>query len=209
MRPRPKGPQFPADDLHAMLIAFGDAASNKASGALPATMSALDAIVTDFVIETCHEAAAHAGGAGRAKVKQDDFQWALRRDARKLGRVQELLEIDKDLKNKRKMVEMDEGVVMRREGREAAAALAAATAASAGEEGANANGDGAAPEKTKRRRTATDARSEKSAGGSKKQRGGQAESVRESIEVRPAPASDDADAEPDAAEPSLDDLFGE
>jgi transcription initiation factor TFIID subunit 13 len=63
------------------------------------------------VIETCHEAGVHAAYANRSKVKVDDFQFALRKDSRKLGRVQELLDIDRDLKNKRKAFNVDEGNV--------------------------------------------------------------------------------------------------
>ena len=220
MRPRPKGPQFPPEDLHAMLLAFGDP-STLTGAPLPATISTLDSIVTDFVIESCHEAAAHATAASRAKVKQDDFQWALRRDARKLGRVQELLELDRELKMKRRMVEMDEGEVLKREARDDAAAAA----------------EGGA--KVKRRRkaataTATapaeEAGSEKSAGaGSRRGRKGKGkgdgkeagEGVRQSIEADAAAAAgsngveaslEDVDVEaemPDALEPDLGELFGE
>jgi transcription initiation factor TFIID subunit 13 len=63
------------------------------------------------VIETCHEAGAHAAHAHRSKVKVDDFQFALRKDSKKLGRVQELLDMDRELKNKRKAFNVDEGNV--------------------------------------------------------------------------------------------------
>jgi transcription initiation factor TFIID subunit 13 len=106
-RPRTTGQQwFPTEDLEAMLYAFGDTRQP-----LPETVRVLDSIITDFVIETCHEAEAHARYAGRSKVKVDDFQFCLRHDSKKLGRVQDLLDIDRELKNKRKAFNVDEGSI--------------------------------------------------------------------------------------------------
>lgn len=76
-------------------------------------MRTLDEIATDFIIETCHEAEAHARHAGRAKIKVDDFQFALRNDGKKLGRVQELLEMEKRIKRDRQAFNTDEGKVTR------------------------------------------------------------------------------------------------
>jgi transcription initiation factor TFIID subunit 13 len=64
-----------------------------------------------FVIETCHEAEAHARHASRAKIKVDDFQFALRHDSKKLGRVQELLDMDREIAKKRRAFDVDEGKV--------------------------------------------------------------------------------------------------
>lgn len=107
MRLRQKGQQFPASDLTAFLIAFGDCDSP-----LPETVKVLDEIVTDYIIETCHEAASVAHHARRAKIKLDDFKFMLRRDTAKLGRVSEMLETDKELKRKRKAFDTDEGAVI-------------------------------------------------------------------------------------------------
>ena len=60
-------------------------------------------ITTSFIIETCHEAAAHASYSRRQKIKVDDFTFALRKDPAKLGRVQELVQMDKHLKTLRKV----------------------------------------------------------------------------------------------------------
>ncbi|KAF2424835.1 TFIID-18kDa-domain-containing protein [Tothia fuscella] len=106
-RPRTTGQQwFPQDDLEAMLVAFGDDLKP-----LPETIRVLDSIITDYVIETCHEAESHARYSNRSKVKVDDFQFALRHDHKKLGRVQELLDMEKELKSKRKAFNVDEGNV--------------------------------------------------------------------------------------------------
>ena len=75
-------------------------------------MRVLDEIITDYIIETCHEAASVAHHARRAKIKLDDFKFMLRRDTGKLGRVSEMLETDKELKRKRKAFDTDEGAVL-------------------------------------------------------------------------------------------------
>ncbi|PVH96503.1 TFIID-18kDa-domain-containing protein, partial [Periconia macrospinosa] len=106
MRQRQKGQQFPGPELESFLIAYGDDLNP-----LPATIRVLDEIVTDYIIETCHEAAAVAHHARRQKIKLDDFKFMLRRDAAKLGRVSEILETDKELKRKRKAFDTDEGTV--------------------------------------------------------------------------------------------------
>lgn len=77
-------------------------------------MRVLDEIVTDYIIESCHEAAAVAHHARRAKIKLDDFKFMLRRDTGKLGRVSEMLETDKELKRKRKAFDTDEGAVLQK-----------------------------------------------------------------------------------------------
>lgn len=111
MRLRQKGQQFPTQDLEAFLLAFGDN-----DYPLPETVRILDEIVTDYIIETCHEAASVAHHARRAKIKLDDFKFMLRRDTGKLGRVSEMLETDKELKRKRKAFDTDEGAVMAEKG---------------------------------------------------------------------------------------------
>ena len=62
-----------------LLYAYGDDQEP-----LPETVRVLDAIVTDFVIENCHQAAQVATYAGRQKVKLDDFRFVMRKDAIKL-----------------------------------------------------------------------------------------------------------------------------
>jgi transcription initiation factor TFIID subunit 13 len=93
--------------VEAFLLAFGDN-----DYPLPETVRVLDEIVTDYIIETCHEAASVAHHARRAKIKLDDFKFMLRRDTVKLGRVSDMLETDKELKRKRKAFDTDEGAVL-------------------------------------------------------------------------------------------------
>ncbi|KAI9811615.1 MAG: Transcription initiation factor TFIID subunit 13 [Pycnora praestabilis] len=93
---RHKGQQNFYSDLKALLYAYGDDREP-----LPETIKVLDEIVTDYIIETAHSAASSATYSRRAKIKVDDFKFALRKDPSKLGRVQELLEMDKELKKAR------------------------------------------------------------------------------------------------------------
>ncbi|KAF2471685.1 TFIID-18kDa-domain-containing protein [Lindgomyces ingoldianus] len=129
MRLRQKGQQFPTQDLEQFLIAFGDD-----DRPLQETVKCLDEIVTDFIIESCHEAASIAHHARRAKIKVDDFKFMLRRDPTKLGRVSELLEADKELKRKRKAFDTDEGAVAKENvvGKDGATAGAAGVGAGVG-----------------------------------------------------------------------------
>jgi transcription initiation factor TFIID subunit 13 len=69
----------------------------------PETVRVLDEILTDFIIETCHNAVAIASYSGRTKLKLADFEWVLRKDAMKLGRVSEMFRKEKELKDKRKV----------------------------------------------------------------------------------------------------------
>lgn len=106
MRARPKGQQFHSTDLEAYLTAFGDDLSP-----LPETVKCLDEIVTDFIIETCHSAAQCASYSHRAKIKVDDFKFALRKDPKKLGRVNELLGLEKEIKRNRKAFDVEDQIV--------------------------------------------------------------------------------------------------
>lgn len=102
----PLTPPLPPKIVETFLLAFGDN-----DYPLPETTRILDEIITDYIIETCHEAASVAHHARRAKIKLDDFKFMLRRDTGKLGRVSDMLETDKELKNKRKAFNTDEGQV--------------------------------------------------------------------------------------------------
>jgi len=70
---------------------------------------ALDEIVTDFIIETCHQASRSASYSNRQKIKVDDFKFAIRGNEAMLGRVQELLGMDKELREARKQFDIPEG----------------------------------------------------------------------------------------------------
>ncbi|KAF2461351.1 transcription initiation factor IID, 18kD subunit-domain-containing protein [Lineolata rhizophorae] len=159
MRLRQKGQQFPSSDLEAYLVAFGDDYDP-----LPETVRVLDEIITDYIIETCHGAALSASYSRRAKIKVDDFKFTLRRDPQKLGRVTELLALDKEFKKKRKAFEVDEGELGKEAAKDEAgkggaggktgvASGAGETSGDEGDEGSLAGKDG---EGTKRKKAKKD-----------------------------------------------------
>lgn len=76
---------------------------------LPETVRVLDEIATDFIIETCFGAVRSAECSGRSKLKVDDFKFAIRGDPVLLGRVNELLAMDKHISTARKAFKTDEG----------------------------------------------------------------------------------------------------
>ena len=85
----------------------------------------LDELVTDFLIETCHTAARTATYSNRQKIKVDDFKFAIRNSEMMLGRVQQLLNLDKDFKTIRRehFGDVEEGRIgLERPGRGAAGA---------------------------------------------------------------------------------------
>lgn len=94
--------RFHPSDLQELLFAYGDNAPS-----LPATISILDEILTDFLMETCHAAALSASYSRRQKIKVDDFKWVLRSDGVLLGRVLEQMWKDKGLKEERKVMDFD------------------------------------------------------------------------------------------------------
>jgi transcription initiation factor TFIID subunit 13 len=114
--------------VEAYLVAFGDDRNP-----LPETVKVLDEIVTDFIIETCHEAAAVATHSRRAKIKVDDFKFMLRHDPAKLGKVQELLHLDKVIRESRKT--FDENAAIEKEALAREAAKEAAKAGGPAKEG--------------------------------------------------------------------------
>ncbi|KAK2760884.1 Transcription initiation factor TFIID subunit 13 [Arachnomyces sp. PD_36] len=107
---RQKGQLNFGPELKQMLHAYGDPLPHPdlPQEPLPETVRVLDDIVTDFVIDSCHSAAAVATHAGRQKVKADDFHFMLRGDPTKLGRVQELIRMEKELKEARKVFDQND-----------------------------------------------------------------------------------------------------
>lgn len=93
-----------------LLLAYGDPSPHSSfpSEPLPETVRVLDEIVTDFILEMCHGAAQYASYSRRQKIKVDDFRFALRRDPNKLGRVQELLRMERELKEARKAFDQND-----------------------------------------------------------------------------------------------------
>ncbi|KAJ5086328.1 hypothetical protein NUU61_007635 [Penicillium alfredii] len=122
---RHKGQMNFSSELRLLLLAYGDPSPHPSfpSEPLPETVRVLDEIVTDFILELCHGAAQVAHHARRQKIKVDDFRFALRRDPNKLGRVQELLRMERELKEARKAFDQNDDQVAKEAGKKGAAAL--------------------------------------------------------------------------------------
>lgn len=83
-----------------MMYAFGDEDPTNDS------VQVMEDILTDFITEFCHEAARAAGP--RQKVRIDDFKFVLRHDAKKLGRIEELLSLQKEIAKAKKLFDEED-----------------------------------------------------------------------------------------------------
>ncbi|KAK9456431.1 transcription initiation factor IID, 18kD subunit-domain-containing protein [Dipodascopsis uninucleata] len=92
------------NDVRALMYAFGDSVNPERE-----SVACLEDILTDYIVDMCHEAARMAKTTNRNKVKVDDFKFALRRDYRKLGRVEELQRLSKEIHEARKTFDDSEG----------------------------------------------------------------------------------------------------
>ncbi|CAF9943458.1 MAG: Transcription initiation factor TFIID subunit 13 [Alectoria fallacina] len=101
---RHKGQMNFEAELTQALYAYGDDKEP-----LPETVRIVDEMATDFIIETCFSAAKSAECCSRSKLKVDDFKFAIRGDPVLLGRVNELLAMDKHINTARKAFKTDEG----------------------------------------------------------------------------------------------------
>lgn len=86
--------------VKSMMYAFGDESPSTDS------ISVMEDILTDYITDLCTESARTA--YPRTKVKIDDFKFVLRRDAKKLGRVEELLGLQKEIASAKKLFNEDE-----------------------------------------------------------------------------------------------------
>ena len=96
----------PNQTVESFLYAFGDDPAP-----LDETVRVLDSIAKDFIVETCHQAHRAATISGRQKTKTDDFKFAVRGSEEMLGRVQGLLNAERELTDARKQFDTSEGKV--------------------------------------------------------------------------------------------------
>lgn len=91
-------------DVKALLYAFGDVEEPNYE-----TVNVLEDVLINYLIDTCHDAAAFAKTTHRQKIKVDDFKFALRKDPMKHGRIQELLALQKIITDAKKQFDNSEG----------------------------------------------------------------------------------------------------
>lgn len=91
-------------DIKALLYAFGDVPNP-----YPETVAVMEDILEEYITRVCYEAQKIARAGNRQKLKVEDFKFALRNDPRKLGRVEELLRLQKEIDQARKTFDNSEG----------------------------------------------------------------------------------------------------
>lgn len=91
-------------DIKALMYAFGDVPNP-----YPETVAVMEDILEDYIARVCGEAQKVARAGNRQKLKVDDFKFALRHDPKKLGRVEELLRLQKEIDQARKTFDNSEG----------------------------------------------------------------------------------------------------
>ncbi|QPG75126.1 hypothetical protein FOA43_002469 [Brettanomyces nanus] len=101
-----------SNDLKALLYAFGDSAAPNAE-----TIQTLEDVLTSYLIDVLMEANKVRQIQKRTKLKVDDIEFALRKDAVKLGRVYDLQEMDKQITMAKKMFDEEAEKPERDEGK--------------------------------------------------------------------------------------------
>ncbi|KAK0626785.1 transcription initiation factor IID, 18kD subunit-domain-containing protein [Immersiella caudata] len=94
---------FGHNELAQLLYGHGDV-----KAPLPDTVRVLDEMVTDFIQGVSFEATRAAHHAGRQKVKFEDFEFAMRRNPRFMGKIQEVFEKKKEIEAARKNFSIEE-----------------------------------------------------------------------------------------------------
>ncbi|KAK4188808.1 transcription initiation factor IID, 18kD subunit-domain-containing protein [Podospora australis] len=93
---------FGHNELAQLLYSHGDVRLP-----LNETVRVLDEIVTDFIQGVSFEATRAAHHAGRQKVKFEDFEFAMRRNPRFMGKIQEVFEKKKEIEAARKNFDIE------------------------------------------------------------------------------------------------------
>ncbi|XP_004487824.1 transcription initiation factor TFIID subunit 13 [Cicer arietinum] len=88
-------------ELQHMMYGFGDDPNP-----LPESVALMDDIVVEYVTELVHKA--QDIGSQRGKLSVEDFLYLIRKDMPKLKRCTELLSMNEELKQARKLFEADE-----------------------------------------------------------------------------------------------------
>ncbi len=85
-------------DLKSLLYAFGDSSSPNVE-----TIHFLEDILTSYLLDVLTSANQIRFIQERSKLKVDDLKFALRKDSTKLGRIQDLLRMDSEISNAKKL----------------------------------------------------------------------------------------------------------
>lgn len=101
---RRRQPRLFSNDMRTLLFAYGDVQQPQLE-----TIQALEDVMIVFMTDLCHEAMTYATYQGRKhKLKMEDFKFALRKDRLKLGRVEELMNKQKEIQEAQKLFDSNE-----------------------------------------------------------------------------------------------------
>ncbi|KAK4457583.1 transcription initiation factor IID, 18kD subunit-domain-containing protein, partial [Cladorrhinum samala] len=122
---------FGHGELAQLLFSHGDTRTP-----LPETVRVLDEILTDFIQAVSFEATRAAHHAGRQKVKFEDFEFAMRRNPRFMGKIQEVFEKKKEIEAARKNFNIEDQLTKdtEREDKELNGGASTATGTGSGKE---------------------------------------------------------------------------
>ncbi|KAF7727160.1 Transcription initiation factor TFIID subunit 13 [Apophysomyces ossiformis] len=90
-----------AKDLKLLMYGFGDVQNPAAD-----SIAVMDDLVIDYIMEMCQKASKVA--ENRGKVRVEDFKFALRKDRKKLARVEELLFMSEDIRRAKQLFDEKE-----------------------------------------------------------------------------------------------------
>jgi transcription initiation factor TFIID subunit 13 len=101
----PSQPDF-TKELRPMMYGFGDAPDPH-----PASVALVQDLTLSYLHNFLDQVQSTAQSAGSAKVRLEDVMFVLRKDKKKLVRVEELLFMNEELKKARKAFDVDESNV--------------------------------------------------------------------------------------------------
>ncbi|KAI9031850.1 transcription initiation factor IID, 18kD subunit-domain-containing protein [Phycomyces nitens] len=90
-----------AKDLKLLMYGFGDVQNPAAD-----SIAVMDDLVIDYITEMCLKASKVA--ENRGKVRVEDFKHILRKDAKKLARVEELIYMSEDIRRAKQLFDEKE-----------------------------------------------------------------------------------------------------
>ncbi|KAI9307124.1 transcription initiation factor IID, 18kD subunit-domain-containing protein [Cunninghamella echinulata] len=80
-----------AKDLKLLMYGFGDDPNPSGD-----SIALMDDLVIDYIIETCQKVAKLS--ESRGKIRVEDFKFVLRKDPKKLARIEELIYMNEDIR---------------------------------------------------------------------------------------------------------------
>lgn len=96
---RRKKKQYFTKDVENLLYALGDGPVST-----DATIQALDELLHEYLVDTCHDLMLYAKSQGRTRIKMNDLVFVLRNDPLKLARYQYVITQNSYIKKMKQMI---------------------------------------------------------------------------------------------------------